>query len=76
MRRILEINRSTGSGSSIRSDDRLVRGQFGGSARPSVGLTFSQEPASFRLEDSNEIPAADQRLMCGNQRVPTQISIS
>src|SRR5580693_2610913 len=49
--------------SSIRSDKRPVRGQFAGAARPSGGMTFSQEPTSFGLQNGEEIPNTDQRLI-------------
>ena len=42
------------AGSSIRSDNRLVHGRFAGAARPSGGMTFSQEPTSFRLQNGAE----------------------
>ena len=50
-------------GNSIRSDDRHVHGRFAGAARPSGGMTFSQEPTSFRLQNSDEIPNTDQCLI-------------
>jgi hypothetical protein len=48
-----------GEGSSIRSDDRHVHGRFAEAARPSGGMTFSQEPTSFRLQNGNEISDTD-----------------
>jgi hypothetical protein len=47
----------------IRSDDWPVHGQIGGAFRPSSGVTFSQKSTSSRLQDGDEIPDADQRLV-------------
>jgi hypothetical protein len=51
------------AGSSIRSDNRLVHGQFAGAARPSGGMTFSQESTSFGLQNGDEIPDTDHCLI-------------
>ena len=49
--------------SSIRSDNRLVRGQFAGAARPSGRMTFGQESTTFRLQISDEIPDTDRCII-------------
>jgi hypothetical protein len=50
-------------GSSIRSDDQHVHGQFVGAARPSGGMAFSQEPTSFCLQNGDEISDMDHCLI-------------
>jgi hypothetical protein len=47
----------------IRSDDWTVHGQIAGASRPSSGVTLSQKPTGSRLQDGDEIPDADQRLV-------------
>ena len=64
---VLDVRRRTAphfaEGNSIRSDDRHVHGRFAGAARPSGGMTFSQEPTSVRLQNGNEISDTDHCLI-------------
>lgn len=50
-------------GRNIRTDGQPARGQTTGAARPSGGVTFSQELAGSRLQNGHEIPDTDQCIV-------------